>query len=153
MNEEIRFERYQSAMEAIKDALFMYKTLLDYQYFFDDLSFEDGNFSPDIFIDCSAEEYSLEESDAQFLREASATKLICRLNQNLSENGSLIKSSKFVMLAKSILVENRCHYVPELGQIIRNIIDSQEYGEAIPEGSFKTYVIERFRDYLGLDEK
>ena len=49
-----------------------------------------------------------------------------------------------------MLVENRCRYVPELGQIIRNIIDCQKYGDSIPEGAFKMYVIERFRDYLGM---
>ena len=64
------------------------------------LSFEDGSFLSDIFIDCSAEEYDLEERDAQFLREASAIKLICRLNQNLSENGSLTESSKLLSQQK-----------------------------------------------------
>lgn len=50
--QDTSFENYLKAQSALKDILFMYKTLIDYSGLFDDLGIESGKFDPFTFIDC-----------------------------------------------------------------------------------------------------
>lgn len=50
--QDTSFENYLKAQSALKDIIFMYKTLIDYSGLFDDLGIESGEFDPFTFIDC-----------------------------------------------------------------------------------------------------
>ena len=78
---ENQFEKNQSALNAIKDILFMYKTLVDYSGLFDDFGYEDGTFDPFVFVNCKQNEYGIDGDEQRLLNEGSAIKLICKVYQ------------------------------------------------------------------------
>lgn len=151
MNNHETYNNYLKAISAIKDALFMYKTLIDYGYFFDDFSFESGEFSPEIYLEFNWREIGLDEDDALFLKEASVIKLICQIRQNkLINNG--VANPKYSKIVSDVISKGKIRDFADLENYIKELMDikSNNVAKDNIETIFEKYIITRFKEYLGL---
>ena len=144
------FSNFNHASEAIRDVLFMYKALIEYSGLYDDFGTEDGKFEPEIFVNCKASEYSIDEDDARLLHEGSAIKLICSVYQAWSQGGYPIQESLAAEKAKHILNEGKINHMPELEAILKIALYSCE--DARPQFNlvFEKYVKGYFKSLIEL---
>lgn len=140
-----KFEKYRLAQEAIRDILFMYKTLVDYSGLFEDFGAEDGLFDPAIYVDCGAENLGIDESDAKLLHEGSAIKLICAVFQAWGQGGySSERDTYCTMKAKTLLAQGRLKHIPDLEHVLNTALMSYDEGKKLSNKIYKKYVLAYF---------
>jgi hypothetical protein len=105
------FDRFLSAEEALRDVLFMYKTLTNYGGLYDDFFTEDGQFDPFIFIDCSCEKFSISPSEQVLLQQASAIKLICIVYRAWGQSNYPQEESELVNDINALLSNGRIDHL------------------------------------------
>lgn len=143
-----QIERNENARNAIKDILFMYKTLIDYSGLFDDFGCEDGTFNPYLFVNCSQQEYDIDEEEEKLLNEGSAIKLICKVYQAWGQHGYPESSSTTVDKIKDLL-ENGCvDHLPELKCILVESIENIQLAEKKFDGIYRKYVVGYFESLI-----
>ena len=148
---EDNYDIYIEGIRAIQEALYMYRTLLNYKHFVIDLDIELGDFSVDKYIDCDFSFDTLDECDQVFLREASAVKLICQLLDSISINEGLVENSGFVRLSRSLVEDGRLKRVGTLGILIEELLKNEGIEQDLHVKTFDEYVINKFKQYLCLE--
>lgn len=134
-------DKYEVAINAIKDILYMYKVLSDYSGLYDDFGTEDGQFEPSTFIDCNSADYGIDEEDVKLLHEGSAIKLICSVYQAWSQGGYPEIEPASVALAKSLLNEGKLHHIPDLERVLEIALTSINEAQPYFKVVYEKYVI------------
>jgi hypothetical protein len=149
-SQQYNFQHYLDGVKAVSEALYFYKCLIiDWGYFANDLDVEYGSFSIDRYIDCDMSTDTLSDEDQSFLREASAIKLICKLQDSILINEGLVDSSKCVKLAKKLLKELRLVRVGRLGLLIEELLMKEYIEPELAKEVFDEFVLTKFKTYLG----
>ena len=149
---EYSFELYLEGVRAIQEALYLYKSLIvDWGYFANDLDVEYGDFSIDKYIDCDFCIDTLNECDQAFLREASAIKLICELQDSISINEGLVEGSEFVNFSRRLVKNGRLKKVGLLGKLIEELLNNERIEPELAVKAFDEYVVNKFKQYVGLE--
>lgn len=143
------FDNFNKASEAIRDVLFMYKTLIEYSGLYDDFGSEDGKFEPEIFIDCKASDYCIGEDDARLLHEGSAIKLICSVFQAWSQGGYPVSYSQAAEKARNILENGSISHMPELETTLKVALSSCEDAQPHFKVVYEKYVKSYFKSLVG----
>jgi len=135
VDDELVYEKWISAENALKDILYMYYTCVDYRTLYSDMGTEDGKFDPFYFIDC-AEAQTGYETDFDLLHQGSAIKIACRIIECWEQGGYEGFESNRLKIEKELVASGRMDHLPELKKYIFDSLHS--YSLAI-EGSGAIY--------------
>jgi hypothetical protein len=118
-------DEYLAAQRAVRDILYMYRFMTSYRgNLYDDFGFEDGAFDPLTYVDVADDE--LGTDDVRLLREGSAIKVICSVLQHYSQGGYPQYVSPAIERIRAALDAGRFRYIPELEQVIRLGLESED---------------------------
>ena len=144
-SQEEQFQIHQQAMDAIRDILFMYKTLVEYFGIFDDLGSDGGKFDPMIFVDCIAADYDIDEEDAQLLQQGSAIKMLCRVYQAWGQQSFPKYDSEATKEARQVLEQGRLKHMPLLEEVMSLALADIKQAETRFDEVYKECVLGYFK--------
>jgi hypothetical protein len=102
-------------------------------------------FDPAIYVDCSAEDLDVGESDAKLLHEGSAIKLICRVRQAWGQGGySPERDTGWTTTAKTLLAHGRLKHIPELEAVLKIGLVSYDEANKLSQDIYRKYVLGYF---------
>ena len=131
-SEDECFQRQLSAENAIRDILYLYMTCLNYQYLYDDIGTEDGDFDPFFYIDCSKEDICFSDIDLRLLHEGSAVKLTCDALQSIGQGGypetSYPKLNRYIKRMKAFVGAGRLKHLPKFEHFFILFLDPTKDG-------------------------
>ena len=124
MTSEEEFYIFNLYENAIKDILFMYYTMINYNGFFDDFGTEDGTFDPFYFIDCDTDIIEISNGEKNLLHQGSAIKIICRLLQSWTQGDYPKKQSDFTNKVKELINNKKLDHIPDLKEEIKLLLNN-----------------------------
>lgn len=136
---------YEKAIFAVRDVLYMYKTLINYEGFFDDFGIEDGNFNPFEYINCNPKLLGISAQDASLLHEGSAIKIICHILFLWGQGNHPQESIEFIENTKNLLMLGDANHIPELKQAISLCIESDDKFWLESKWLYEKYVLDFFK--------
>lgn len=148
MNSDYDMKERDDAIAAVKDVLYMYTTLLNYEGFFDDFGTEDGKFDPYCYIDCDAKMLGIQEEEAKLLHEGSAIKIICGILFSWGQGNHPDEETYYVTMYNKLMAQQRLEHIPELRDAINLCIESDDKFWVASGALYKKYVVGYFEKML-----
>ena len=133
------------AISAVKDVLYMYKTLVHYGGFFDDFGEEDGRFDPSFYIDCDPIQLGICAEEAKLLHEGSAIKIICGILFSWGQGNHPEEKTYYVTMFENLMLANRLEHIPMLRDAIALSIKSDREFWIASGKLYKEYVLDFFQ--------
>ncbi|TQF67825.1 hypothetical protein [Pseudoalteromonas luteoviolacea] len=141
------------AISSIKDVLYMYTTLVKYNGFFDDFSFENGKFDPFHYIDCHADKLGISEEEALLLNEGSAVKIICEVLFYWGQGNHPEENIEYIDAAKKLIKSGRVDHLNKLRSALITSIESDEEFWKISNDLYQEVVVGYFQSLIGENTK
>ena len=148
MTEDDKFEDFLKAQNAIRDILFMYRECADYSCLYDDFGWEDGEFEPLDYIDCSADDIGMDGLDRQLLHEGSAIKLICHMMQCWGQGNYPQNVNSYTKQIKNAVRLGRLDHLPELKQALEDSFDNIKTIEKKCTALYQKYIVGYFNKLI-----